>query len=57
MIRDKASLNDELLRGADHAETSKRSSAWGDFFFTLRLVGIALAVLGAIWAIDYWKSG
>lgn len=57
MIRDKASFNDELTGGADEPQIRKRNSTWGDFFFTLRLVGIALAVLGAIWAIDYWKTG
>lgn len=57
MVRDKGSLDDGLTGGADEPQIPKRNSAWGDFFFTLRLFGIALAVLGAIWAIDYWKTG
>ena len=32
-------------------------SRWDDFFLTLKLLGIALAVLGAIWGITYFQSG
>jgi hypothetical protein len=40
----------------DAAELSTRSR-WDDFFLTLKLLGIALAILGAIWGITYFQSG
>ena len=32
-------------------------SRWDDFFLTLKLLGIALAILVAIWGITYFQSG
>ena len=40
----------------DAAELSTHSR-WDDFFLTLKLLGIALAILGAIWGITYFQSG
>jgi flagellar biogenesis protein FliO len=31
-------------------------SRWDDFFLTLKLVAIALAILGAIWGITHFQS-
>jgi hypothetical protein len=39
----------------DTAEFSGRSR-WNDFFLTLKLVGIALAILGAIWGIEFLQK-
>ena len=52
-------LEDEIEKQwvpEDAAELSTHSR-WDDFFFTLKLLGIALAVLGAIWGITYFQSG
>lgn len=40
----------------DEAELSTHSR-WDDLFLTLKLLGIALAILGAIWGITYFQSG
>ena len=40
----------------DSVELSTHSR-WDDFFLTLKLLGIALAILGAIWGIRYFQSG
>ena len=40
----------------DAAELSTHSR-WDDFLLTLKLLGIALAILSAIWGITYFQSG
>lgn len=42
---------------SDTVELPKHNSIREDFLLTLKLVGIASAILGAIWVIEYLKSG
>jgi len=52
-------LTDEMEKQwvpEDAAELSTHSR-WDDFFLTLKLFGIALMILGAIWGITYFQSG
>jgi len=42
---------------SDTVELPRRNSVRDDFFLTLKLIGIAAAILGAIWIIEYLKSG
>lgn len=52
-------LGDEMEKQRvpeDAAELSTHSRR-GDFFLTLKLLCIALAILGAIWGITYFQSG
>jgi flagellar biogenesis protein FliO len=34
----------------------RKHSKWDDFFLTLKLVGIVILILGAIWGIEYLQS-
>jgi len=52
-------LEDEMEKQwvpEDIAELSTHSR-WDDFFLTLKLLAIALAILVAIWGITYFQSG
>jgi hypothetical protein len=41
----------------EDADELSTHSRWDDFFLTLKLLAIALAILSAIWGITYFQSG
>ena len=59
MLENTNAFDDEMEKQTvpGDAVESSTHSRWDDFFLTLKLVGIALAILGAIWGITYFQSG
>lgn len=58
MLESTNPIDDEIEKQATSGDTAEFSgrSRWNDFFLTLKLVGIALAILGAIWGIEFLQK-
>jgi hypothetical protein len=58
MLENTNPFDDEIEKQAISGDTAEFSgrSRWDDFFLTLKLVGIALAILGAIWGIEFLQK-
>lgn len=54
LIEDRA---DSRTNCSDTVELPRRNSVRDDFFLTLKLIGIAAAILSAIWIVEYLRSG
>jgi hypothetical protein len=58
MLKNATPLADELEKQTIPTDTPKlpKHSQWDNLVLTLKLIGIALAILGAIWGIEYLKN-
>ena len=59
MLENTNPFDDEMEKQTvpEGAIESSTHSRWDDFLLTLKLLGIALAILSAIWGITYFQSG
>jgi hypothetical protein len=58
MLKNATPLEDELEKQTIPTGTPglPKHSQWGNLVLTLKVIGIALAISGAIWGIEYLKN-